>query len=74
MLIMIPFHKLYEAFKALGFEDELDMSRQASPNPNKVAAWTGEDCGAVIIGIGPDKWIDFIFDENLKFDRVRIDV
>lgn len=68
---MSNFNKLYEILKELGFEDENDIKYYMAPRPNKISAWTGEDCSAIIIGV-ENTYVDFIFDENMKFDRIRI--
>jgi hypothetical protein len=64
--------KLYHLFLELGFKDEDDLSRQASPRKGRVTAWTGEDCSAVIIGLEEDKWVNFMFDANMKFNRIIV--
>jgi hypothetical protein len=71
--IMKTFNKLVQIFNELGFEDEADLTKQFAPSINKVASWTGDDCSAIILGIGEKEWVDFVFDENMKLREIRTD-
>lgn len=72
------FDRLYSAFVSLGFIDEWDLNRQYAPTKNHIACWWTEDgeehqIAAIILGLGDNKYVDFVFDKDFKLTEVRTD-